>query len=463
MTAAAGAPHGRYVAVVTSDVLGRQMAGPAIRALHIARTLAADGHRVLLVSTAGSTLGEPGLTVAHVPWHGLRSALNGVEVVVVQGFVTFHAPWLLRSKVVLVVDLYDPMQLEQLEQQRDDPPMSRWATLDLTVRVLNDQLWRGDFFLCASPEQRALWLGALAALGRVNPATYDQDSALAGLLVVAPFGLSGDPPVKSRPALRGVVDGIGVDDLLLLWAGGVYNWFDPVTLVEAVGQLAPKYPDLRLYFLGMSHPNPDVPRSAAAQRTRERAHELGLVGTAVFFNDGWTDYEDRANYLLEADIGVSTHLPHLETEFAFRTRILDYFWAGLPVITTDGDTFAGVVRNRDLGEVVPPSDVGALADAIERLGYDRARRDACRINVDRLAASYQWDLTLQPLVRFVRDAKAAPDRAVGARIVRRPVPPRTSVGRAWARARDLADEGGLALVGTRIHARLIRLAAERRR
>jgi hypothetical protein len=36
---------------------------------------------------------------------------------------------------------------------------------------------------------------------------------------------------------------------------------------------------------------------------------------------------------------VSTHYEHVETTFAFRTRILDYLWAGLPVVATGGDAF----------------------------------------------------------------------------------------------------------------------------
>ena len=39
--------------------------------------------------------------------------------------------------------------------------------------VLNEQLARGDFFLCASDKQRDFWLGQLAAVGRINPVTYD--------------------------------------------------------------------------------------------------------------------------------------------------------------------------------------------------------------------------------------------------------------------------------------------------
>ena len=41
-----------------------------------------------------------------------------------------------------------------------------------------------------------------------------------------------------------------------------------------------------------------------ALAARTLSGELGLTGTHVFFNDGWVDYDDRQNYLLDADVGV---------------------------------------------------------------------------------------------------------------------------------------------------------------
>ena len=63
-------------------------------------------------------------------------------------------------------------------------------------------------------------------------------------------------------------------------------------------------------------------------------------------------YHERQNYLLEADIGCSLHFETLETYFAFRTRILDYIWAGLPMIVTRGDATSEIVKDYELGIVV---------------------------------------------------------------------------------------------------------------
>jgi len=63
------------------------------------------------------------------------------------------------------------------------------------------------------------------------------------------FGVPDDAPVQRRHALRGAVPGIGARDYVLLWGGGLWNWFDPLTLVRGVALAAEQVPSLRLYFL----------------------------------------------------------------------------------------------------------------------------------------------------------------------------------------------------------------------
>ncbi len=196
----------------------------------------------------------------------------------------------------------------------------------------------------------------------------------------------------------------------MLWAGGVYSWFDPLTLVRAVHALRDEHRDLRLVFLGMRHPNPDVPEMGMAGQTRRLAQALGLTGEQVFFNETWVPYADRQNWLLDADAGVSTHFEHIETTFAFRTRILDYLWAGLPIVTTDGDAFAELVAAEELGVVVPAQDPVALAAALQRVLYDDAFAARCRDRIAAVAQRYTWEAALAPLAAFCRHPRPAPDR-----------------------------------------------------
>ncbi|MGH9267498.1 MAG: glycosyltransferase family 1 protein, partial [Acidimicrobiales bacterium] len=338
------APRRRRVAVVTSEPLGEMMAGPAIRAWNLAVALAAE-QEVRLVTTETCDLADDRVAPATAGADGLHDLERWCDVLVFQGGLLRVHPFLSETPKVVVADMYDPFHLENFEGTRGQPDRQRHATIAHLTSVINDQLLRADFFLCASERQRDFWLGHLAALGRLNPATYDHDPTFRSLIDVVPFGLPDAPPAApAQPVLRGVVPGIEAGDQVILSAGGVYDWFDPLTLVRAVDQLRGRLPRARLYFLGLKHPNPHIPTMGMAGALRALAGELGLTGHHVFFNDGWVPYDQRAGFLLEADVGVSTHLDHIEAAFSFRTRVLDYFWAGLPVVLTQGDTLAGLVE-----------------------------------------------------------------------------------------------------------------------
>jgi glycosyltransferase involved in cell wall biosynthesis len=448
------------ILVVTGEPLLERMAGPAIRAWEIATALAAD-HDVRLVSTAGAQRTSSDFAVEYAAGTGLREPTDWADVIVFQGFLLETAPWIKHSSKVVVADIYDPMHLEQLEQAKDLGEDGRRNALHVTTHALNEQLRRADFLLCASDKQRDFWLGQLAGQGRVNPAVYDEDANLDNLIAVVPFGIEDSAPVQRRHAIKGTVPGIATDDKVIIWGGGVYNWFDPLTLIRAVDRLKDRHPQVRLYFMGMKHPNPGVPDMQVAWQTQELSRELGLTGSHVFFNEGWVPYAERADYLLDADLGVSTHFQHIETAFSFRTRILDYLWASLPIVATDGDTFSTLIREHGLGRVVPPQDVDALEQALEQLLFDdEARRDAVEA-VQAFAGRYTWSTVLRPLVEFCRSPRRARDLAVESA----PVParrsrrhgPRPTIKADLALARGYLRAGGVREVSRRVGGRVRRV------
>lgn len=408
-------PPATRVLIITGDPIGPKLAGPAIRAWNMAEALSRS-HDVTLVTLTGVTPVDSPFQIVHVrpgdertlsPWE------RWADVIVFQGHAMAAFDTIRRSTKVIVADVYDPMHLEQLEQARELGRESWVKQVADATAVLNEQFERGDYFLCASERQRHFYLGQLAGLGRVTPATYDGDPDLRRLIDVVPFGLPADPPRHERSVLKGVIPGIEADHKVLLWSGGLYNWFDPITLIEAMGLLSQRRQGVHLYFQGTKHPHPGVPEMEIVSRSRETARHLGLLNTVVHFNDSWVDYADRQNYLTEADAGVSTHFAHVETTFSFRTRILDYLWAGLPMVLTRGDHFAELVENERLGVVVDASDVGALADALERILFDDEFIHEVRENVARVREDYLWEKVLQPLIDFVGSASPAADHLDG--------------------------------------------------
>lgn len=394
------------VLVLTGDSLGSSMAGPAIRAFEIAKRLSAFAD-VHLVSTTSANLNHPEFQISFASKKTLRSEVDWAQILIFQG--TTYEPWMKKSNAILVADMYDPIHLELLEQLKERAPTARFTqTMNITA-IINRQLMVADHFLCASEKQRDFWLGQLAALGRLNPDNYDQDNSLRRLISVAPFGVQNDEPKQTEHLIKGKIDGISYSDKVIIWGGGIYNWFDPLTLIRAISVLSQKHSNLRLVFMGTKHPNPKVPAMQMLNDAVQISTELKLLNKHVFFNEGWVPYDQRANALLDADVGVSTHLDHLETAFSFRTRILDYLWTGLPIVATRGDTFEPIIEHHGLGKVVDPGDVGGLANAIEEMVYDNRANNSARGNVKAFREIMRWDNTLQSLVEFVQTASPSAD------------------------------------------------------
>jgi glycosyltransferase involved in cell wall biosynthesis len=455
------------VAVVTADVLAPAMAGPAIRAFQIARALSSE-HEVRLVSTGRTELTHPDFQVEHADDRSLRRLVAWCDIFVFQGWILESRPFIAKSDKILVADIYDPMHLEQLEQGHEaGDEEGRRAAVANTCRVLNEQMLRADLLLCASPKQRDFWLGALATLGRVNSVTYDDDPSMQRLIEIVPFGVSDQPPARTRPAIKGVMAGVGPDDKVILWGGGIYNWFDPLTLLRAVDRLRVRIPEVRLVFMGLKHPNPEIPEMRMAVQARRLSDELGLTGSHVFFNEQWVAYDDRQNYLLDADIGVSTHLHHVETEFSFRTRILDYLWAGLPVVATGGDSLADLLELRGAGLAVPPGDPEALEGALERLLTDEGEAGAFAARSRAIGEEMRWQTVLEPVVSFCRRPRRSPDLldpTMGP-IILAPLArsgPRSKVVRDLRLIHQHLSAGGPGLLLSRIRSRVRRTTSARR-
>jgi len=435
-------PAAQAILVITGDPIGAKLSGPGIRAWHMAHALA-QSHDVTLLSMSDvdDTLSVD-VRLVHVD-AGDFKAFAGWEqwadVIIFQGHALEVFPVLQTSSKHLIADIYDPMHLEQLEQAKHLATAQWEKQVADATSAIQHQLEVADYFVCASERQRHFYLGQLTTLGRVTPAVYATDPHLERLIGVIPFGLPDTDPQKGKGMLRGVVPGIDKGDAVLVWSGGIYDWFDPLTLIRAVAELANKKPTVKLFFMGTAHPHPGVPEMPIIASARQLAEELGVAGRHVFFNDSWVDYHERQNFLLDADGGVSTHHSHIETTFSFRTRILDYLWASLPMVVTEGDHFAELVDARGLGATVPANDVPALADALEKVLFDKTFRSEAIRALEEVREEYRWSQVLAPLVGHVADLNSGSVPQKATRVRYSPVrrrPPRFSIqdiGRGFSR------------------------------
>lgn len=416
--------HARpHLLIVSQDVVDHKMAGPGMRYLEMARALA-DDLQVTLAVPADTSLQVPGLQLVRY-WEdrpeSLQILVENADIALISGYMVVKFPFLLTTVTPLVVDLYDPLLLENLHYYLEEPLQKQDALNQQAVEMTNLCARIGDYFICGNQRQRDLWMGVLMSNGRINPHTFVQDPTLYSLLDVVGVGFP-NRDLQARPFIKGVHPQVPADARVVLWGGGVWNWLDPLTLVRAWPQVIAAHPEARLVFLGTRHPNPNVPEHGMAQKTIDLAAEIGEKDKTILFFD-WLAYEDREALLCEADIGVTMHPVHVETRYSIRTRVLDYLWARLPVLITDGDVTSEWVKTYGIGRVVPPFDVQAAAEALNELLA--LPKGALHAAFDPLHEQMNWKRVVEPLKRYCLAGVRAADWGTRPAAATAPLPPAT--------------------------------------
>ncbi|HEX2060969.1 MAG TPA: glycosyltransferase family 4 protein [Thermoanaerobaculia bacterium] len=366
------------VLLVCPEPLGHgHPAGVGVRFTEIARVLLADGHDVVVLSPDAGKIdgcGADFISNESFAAHSVES-----DVAVVQGHVA-NAFFLHAKPIPTVIDLYDPFIIEN---------MNYWAERGAEVfqydhLTLMGSLVRGDFFLCASEAQRLFYLGLLVATGRLNPMLFERDPRLESLIRLAPFGVQAPRPLAPQHS----------HDILF---GGVYDWYDPVRAIDVVKLVREEIPDATLTFT--RHPNPDItPQGKLAEAMQHaKKHRYDFVRF-----EPWAAYEQRAEYFERFALALLTFPRSLETDLAMRTRIYDYLWCGLPIVTSSAPGTDELLVRYDAGTVIHDDAPGSFAREIVAILRDRARYDRMRDGAQQFVRAHQWDRTLAPLREFCR-------------------------------------------------------------
>jgi glycosyltransferase involved in cell wall biosynthesis len=365
------------ILLVCPEPLGhRHPAGVGIRFIEFARALRAAGHKVLLLSADGGSV--EGCESAAISPETLRDGSARAAAAVVQGHVAndyfAHA-----RPIPTVIDLYDPFIVENLH----------YSTTTGSEVFLHDygtlmnSLQRGDLFLCASRAQRLFYLGALLAARRLNPSLFHADPTVRSLIEVVPFGVA-EAPLIPRPETS--------ENILF---GGIYDWYDAKLAVQAVERLRSVVPGATLTF--NRHPNADITPQGVAAETEAwvREHKLDFVRF-----DPWIAYEQRAAYYAGFSAALLTFPQSLETDLSMRTRVYDYLWAGLPIVTSSARGTDEIIERYDVGRVVKGSDPGAYAAALIALFSSPVVMARMSAQTRRFVTEHQWKDVLKPLVDF---------------------------------------------------------------
>jgi glycosyltransferase involved in cell wall biosynthesis len=396
----------KNILIISNEIVGTKMAGPGIRYLSFAKVFSKHFKTILFTPTK-SDISDKSFKIINFRGkitQAINDHLKPKSIVIAPALPPSAIKLIKKCGARYVADLYDLNLIEVLEYAKDEPGKRREAAFNLNYQTLVKELSLANHILCSNSRQQNFYLGFLASIGRINPPTYQNAPNYSDLISVAPFGLESEDPKsnihniypKKFPAIKPT-------DKIIYWGGGIWNWFDPLSVVKAIESISKKRDDIKLFFLGVKHPNPKIKKMKAANRAIEYVKKRGLEGKSVFFNYDWTDFEERINFLTQASIGISTHFDNLETHYSFRTRILDYLWAELPMVATRGDFFADLIEEKKLGIVVEPKKPAEIADAIIKLTDDKVFRAITKNNIKKIKPLFYWENILSSLIKRIKE------------------------------------------------------------
>ena len=383
------------VAVLAPEPIRARMAGMGIRALELARALSGRFDVRLIVPNdpgeAREIAGPIRIDVRGAAPGALAEAARGVQAAVVSGHAAngwFHEV----PDLPVAADLYDPFPIENLHYARLLGP----ETALHDRRTLELALSRADVFLCASAEQRLFYAGALFACGRVGAGNFPDDPALASLLVVVPFGAPPEEARGDRAAGRAAAGVLAEGPLVLF--GGIYDWYDPILAIEAVAVARRELPGMTLTFT--HHPNPGLTPQGKRAEAMEHVQRRGF--DFVRF-EPWVAYDRRGEFFDRFALALLTFPQSIETDLSMRTRVYDYLWGGLPIVTSSAPGTDEIVTRYGAGAIVHSESVTDFAREIVRAVREN---EAMTAGTTTFALQHQWSRTLQPLVDFVREPQA---------------------------------------------------------
>ncbi len=385
------------ILVISLDPVGMRMAGLGIRCTEIARALSGNAD-VTLAAPGGDPNFSNGIEVLsfepHAP-EALRAPIASADLVLTQPQWPLVTAWLRESKARIVFDLYAPETMETMELAKGRRRLVAEAMVNATLDRLSDAFSVGDHFICASSRQADMWLGAMVASRTLGIGLDRHLGPTRDLVDLVPFGITEAPTPIANGSIRAQFPSIAGEDKIVLWNGGLWPWLDANGAVEACGILSHRRDDVKLVFMGGSD-SPVANESHASAVALSRS--LGLLGSEVFFNERWVPYEERGEWLAEADCAISLQHDHLETRFAFRTRLLDCLWAGLPAVCSSGDEMSSMLAARGLASTVDSGDISAAADALDR-ELNAGRTERAHVFED-LRPSFTWSRAVEPIERW---------------------------------------------------------------
>jgi glycosyltransferase involved in cell wall biosynthesis len=322
-----------------------------------------------------------------------KDVLNLYDIVIINysmggpmSFVIDH----LSDHVVLVLDCYVPIYIEVSARESADVA-TEYSNYSHDIIHYNKALKRGDYFLCANVPQKHMYMGVLGALGILNPYSYKKERIL-----IVPFGVESNLNIEHpHNPYRDL--GIKKDDFVLLWFGGLYPWFNIKPLLNTIKKITTENKTFKFVIVGGKNPfnsHPDFVKQY--DTTYDFMKKNKLLDVSTYFVD-WVDFADRINWFQNAKAVISLNNVGEENLYSWRTRVMDYVWGEIPMITNGSDPLSDDLIAHGAAIKLQDTTETTLYEAIMSLLKNDATIASVKTALLKQKEGYHWENVVSPL------------------------------------------------------------------
>jgi len=302
-----------------------------------------------------------------------------------------------RAGKLIISD--NAVTIEHLEYhgiRRSENPDAAYEELITRFKL---QLLISDHFIVRSHVARATLLAQLSLMGRLSYVNYDQSPSLDHLVSFIPIGFNR----LSGERAEGISASLPVVDLV--WNGGIWDFYDPVILAQAIAVLDRAGTPVTIRFMYMP-PSDQLLREAS--RLAQSVRELGIDHLVQFHTEPLGHYQ-RDEVVKSATAAICIAKYGIENFTSIRLRVRDCFLYRMPLIVDKHGATADLVRELGIGLTCSSHDVNDLASGLAKISFDKSCYDQLARNIEELRSDFEIDPYVLRFAEVINRAKRAPD------------------------------------------------------
>lgn len=324
-----------------------------------------------------------GVSVKTWTEQGLKSLVEQYDTIIVSycmGNLSVSVVDVIGKDKQLILDCYVPIYVE-MSARKSENLADEYNAFNFELGRWDYVLKRGDVFLCANQAQKDFYEGVLSSVGRLNPITYGQD-----LIRIVPYGIYRDEPQAQTEPLHELIS--NKKALKVLWFGGIYPWFNLNGLIDAVASVNEITPT-ELVIVGAKNPFNNHPDFNKKYDELVDYIETNKYTSLIHVVD-WVDFNSRADWYLDSDVVVVVNEEGPENKLAWRTRLVDFIWADLPILTNAGDPLGEMLIANEAAKRLKGLTKDDIQEGLLSLVKDDERH-TLKKNVVKFRKTLYWD------------------------------------------------------------------------